>query len=39
VRRAVQKYVEDTVAEAVLAGKKKKKMTLKLAKDGASLKF
>jgi ATP-dependent Clp protease ATP-binding subunit ClpC len=39
VRRAVQKYVEDTVAEAVLAGKKKKKMTLKLSKDGSSLKF
>ena len=39
LRRIVQEYVEDPLAELVLAGKAKSKMRLKLAKDGKSLMF
>lgn len=39
LRRIVQEYVEDPLAELVLAGKAKLKMRLKLAKDGKSLMF
>ena len=39
LRRVVQNYVEDPLAEAVLAGKWRRRMCAKLAKDGQSLKF
>ena len=39
LRRVVQEYVEDPLAELVLAGKTKPKMKARLAKDGKSLKF
>jgi ATP-dependent Clp protease ATP-binding subunit ClpB len=39
LRRVVQDYVEDPLADLVLAGKTKPKMRGKLAPDGKSLKF
>ena len=39
LRRVVQEYVEDPLADLVLAGKAKPRLRLKLAKDGKSLKF
>jgi ATP-dependent Clp protease ATP-binding subunit ClpC len=39
LRRVVQTYVEDPLADLVLAGKTRPKMRAKLAKDGQSLKF
>ena len=39
LRRVVQQYVEDPLAELVLSGKVRPRMRLKLAKDGKSLKF
>ena len=39
LRRVVQTYVEDPLADLVLAGKTKPRMRAKLAKDGASLRF
>ena len=39
LRRVVQDYIEDPLADLVLAGKVKPRMRGKLAKDGKSLKF
>ena len=39
LRRVVQDYVEDPLADLVLAGKAKPRMRARLAKDGQSLKF
>ncbi len=39
LRRVVQDYVEDPLADLVLAGKTKSKMRAHLAKDGQSLRF
>ena len=39
LRRVVQDYVEDPLADLVLAGKTKPRMRGKLAKDGMSIKF
>jgi len=39
LRRVVQDYIEDPLADLVLAGKAKAKMRGKLAKDGKSIKF
>ena len=39
LRRVVQTYVEDPLADLVLAGKAKARMRARLAKDGQSLKF
>ena len=39
LRRVVQDYIEDPLADLVLAGKVKPRMRGKLAKDGQSLKF
>ena len=39
LRRVVQDYVEDPLADLVLAGKAKPRLKAKLAKDGQSLKF
>ena len=39
LRRVVQEYVEDPLADLVLAGKTKPRMRGKLAKDGQSLRF
>ena len=39
LRRVVQDYIEDPLADLVLAGKTKSRMRGKLAKDGQSLKF
>ncbi len=39
LRRAVQDYVEDPLADLVLAGKTKPRMRGRLAKDGKSIKF
>ena len=39
LRRVVQDYIEDPLADLVLAGKTKSRMRGKLAKDGKSLKF
>lgn len=39
LRRVVQDYVEDPLADLVLAGKTKPRMRGKLAKDGKSIKF
>ena len=39
LRRVVQDYIEDSLADLVLAGKVKPRMRGKLAKDGQSLKF
>ena len=39
LRRVVQDYIEDPLADLVLAGKAKPRMRGKLAKDGQSLKF
>ena len=39
LRRVVQDYVEDPLADLVLAGKTKARLRLRLAKDGKSLKF
>ena len=39
LRRVVQTYVEDPLADLVLAGKTRPRMRAKLAKDGQSLKF
>ena len=39
LRRVVQEYVEDPLADLVLAGKTKPKMHGRLAKDGQSVKF
>lgn len=39
LRRVVQDYVEDPLADLVLAGKAKPRMRAKLSKDGQSLKF
>ena len=39
LRRVVQEYVEDPLADLVLAGKTKPRMRGRLAKDGLSLKF
>ena len=39
LRRVVQTYVEDPLADLILAGKTKPRMRAKLAKDGQSLKF
>ena len=39
LRRVVQDYIEDPLADLVLAGKAKPRMRGKLAKDGNSLKF
>ena len=39
LRRVVQDYVEDPLADLVLAGKTKSKMRAHLAKDGRSLRF
>ena len=39
LRRVVQDYVEDPLADLVLAGKSKPRMRGKLAKDGKSIKF
>ena len=39
LRRVVQQYVEDPIADAVLAGKTKPRMRGRLAKDGESIRF
>ena len=39
LRRVVQDYVEDPLADLVLAGKARPRLRLHLAKDGKSLKF
>lgn len=39
LRRAVQRYLEDPLAEAALAGKLKTRLRVRLAPDGSSLKF
>ena len=39
LRRVVQMYVEDPLADLVLAGKTRPRMRARLAKDGQSLKF
>jgi ATP-dependent Clp protease ATP-binding subunit ClpC len=39
LRRVVQDFIEDPLAEAVLAGRAKARMRVRLAKDGKSLKF
>ena len=39
LRRTVQEYVEDPIAELVLAGKAKTRLSGKLAKDGKSIRF
>lgn len=39
LRRVVQEYVEDPLADLMLAGKTRPRMRAKLAKDGNSLKF
>ena len=39
LRRVVQQYVEDPIADAVLAGKTKARMRGRLAKDGESIRF
>ena len=39
LRRVVQDYIEDPLADLVLAGKTKPRLRAKLAKDGKSLKF
>jgi ATP-dependent Clp protease ATP-binding subunit ClpC len=39
LRRVVQDFIEDPLAEAVLAGRAKARMRARLAKDGKSLKF
>ena len=39
LRRVVQDYVEDPLADLVLAGKTKPRLRLKLDKDGKTLKF
>ena len=39
LRRVVQEYIEDPLADLVLAGKTKARMRGRLAKDGKSLKF
>ena len=39
LRRVVQDFVEDPLADLVLAGKSKPRMRGKLAKDGKSIKF
>ena len=39
LRRVVQEYLEDPLADLVLAGKTRPRMRAKLAKDGSSLKF
>ena len=39
LRRAVQRYIEDPLADLVLAGKAKARMRARLAKDGKSLRF
>ena len=39
LRRVVQDYVEDPLADVVLAGKAKSRMRGRLAKDGKSLRF
>ena len=39
LRRVVQDYIEDSLADLVLAGKAKSRLRGKLAKDGKSLKF
>ena len=39
LRRVVQEYVEDPLADLVLAGKARPKMRARLARDGKSLKF
>ena len=39
LRRVVQDYIEDPLADLVLAGKTRARMRAKLAKDGQSLKF
>ena len=39
LKRVVQSYVEDPLADLVLAGKTHPRMKAKLAKDGQSLKF
>ena len=39
LRRVVQDYLEDPLADLVLAGKARPRMRAKLAKDGASIKF
>ena len=39
LRRVVQDYIEDSLADLGLAGKVKPRMRGKLAKDGKSLKF
>jgi ATP-dependent Clp protease ATP-binding subunit ClpC len=39
LRRAVQRYIEDPLADLVLAGKARSRMRARLAKDGKSLRF
>ena len=39
LRRVVQDYIEDPLADLILAGKTRPRMRAKLAKDGKSLKF
>ena len=39
LRRVVQEFVEDPLADLVLAGKAKPRMRARLAKDGKSLRF
>ena len=39
LRRIVQEYVEDPLADIVLAGKARPRMRGRLAKDGKSVKF
>ena len=39
LRRVLQDYVEDPLADLVLAGKARPRMRIHLAKDGKSLKF
>jgi ATP-dependent Clp protease ATP-binding subunit ClpA len=39
LRRVVQEFIEDPLAELVLSGGKKSKIGGKLAKDGKSIKF
>ncbi len=39
LRRVVQEYVEDPLADMMLAGKTRPRMRARLAKDGASLRF
>ena len=39
LRRVVQEFIEDPLADIMLAGKTKPRMRAKLAKDGKSLKF